>query len=169
MRTHLQINHHVTYAMAAKRVRKILFCVIALFLGFVGCAKQEDNLAAIPVIEGAYAIGKERNKKEGYYRLDFEIDRNYLDVKVMTFYENYFKSNFWEPVCQDPLQWTEGVSVHFEDPSKSHPIKTLVQVLFNEKEKKFIIIAIRHFGKKLENGNILWDEERQHVMIALNE
>ncbi|MDR2017062.1 MAG: hypothetical protein LBP90_05600, partial [Burkholderiales bacterium] len=39
----------------------------------------------------------------------------------------------------------------------------------NEKEKKFIIIAIRHFGKKLENGNILWDEERQHVMIALNE
>jgi hypothetical protein len=149
-------------------MKKKYFLAIVLSLGFVGCAKQEDKLSTIPVMEGAYAIEKVSQKKEGYYQLHFKIARKYPNTEVMAFYENFLKNNSWEPVCQNPFQWREGVMAN-EDPSKSYPTNSLLQVMSKEKEMKNVIILVRHNGKELENGSFLWDKEKQYVVISLEE
>ena len=147
---------------------KSILLILLFFLGFAGCAKQEDNLSAIPLIEGASAVEKVPREEEGYYQLHFEVARKYPDTDVIAFYKNYFKNNSWTPVCPDAYQWGKGVSGS-QAPSKNYPVKSLVQVMSKEEERKIIFILVIHKGKELEDGSVSWDEERQHVTVSLSE
>ncbi|MDR0250623.1 MAG: hypothetical protein LBI35_04860 [Burkholderiales bacterium] len=148
-------------------MKRYYFAVI-IFFGLTSCAEQEDKLSAVPVIAGGYNVEKTYEKEEGYYQLHFEIAHKYPSTEVMAFYESHFKKKFWKPVCQNSFQWQKMLMAN-EDPSKSYPTKSLFQVMFNEEEKKLVVVSVRHNGKKLENNNILWDEERQYVTISLSE
>lgn len=160
-------------------IGKKCFLVFLFLSGIVACSEQEDKLSAIPVIEGAYGVEKASREKDGFYNLHFYIARKYPDAYAIVFYENYFKDNSWEPVCQNSFQWKTAYVTN-KDASIFYPVKSLFQIMINENEKEFVTIGVSHNGKELGNGknlekrmvlddeNILWDEDQQHIVISLN-